>query len=291
MVEKTEKPYYLVKVLDRKWAEKLMDGEIFMRAIACFGDLSRRSKDSNNQFRGDSLEGFCFSFENHHNPYVHSEDLNGNISEFVPNQVGLIDVLKYREKIFCLYALEYDENRCQFIKPDPRISDFGDTAVIIHNPQQFLYRICNAMIQRFGNDFWTSFMRVDYNVEFSSSQPYDEFCKSLSYSWQKEFRIALDLAQGKFDPDTLKDVTDFARLTFPGKIVEDTNPDSIADSITLNIGNIRDICTSIPISEFVECNNILIHIPKDSFPPRLIIPMEVPRPARPTFFKLVAQLP
>lgn len=184
----------------------------------------------------------------------------------IPNQVGLIDVLKYKEKIFCLYALEYDENRCQFIKPDPRISDFGDTAVIIHNPQQFLYRICNAMIQRFGNEFWISFMGVDYNVEFSTSQPYDEFCKSLSYSWQKEFRIALDLVQGKFDPDTLKDVTDFVRLTFPGKIVEDTNPDSLADSITLNIGNIRGICTSIPISEFVKCNNILIHIPKDSFP-------------------------
>ena len=28
---------------------------------------------------------------------------------------------------------------------------------------------------------------------------------------------------GKFDPDTLKDVTDFARLTFPRKIIENTN--------------------------------------------------------------------
>lgn len=36
-----EKPYYLVKVVNRKWAEKLQSGEVFMRAIACFGDLSR----------------------------------------------------------------------------------------------------------------------------------------------------------------------------------------------------------------------------------------------------------
>ncbi len=290
-MERFEKPYYLVKVVDKKWADKLMDGEVFMRAIACFGDLSRRSSDSNNQFRGDSLEGFSFSFENHHNPYAYIEDSNGDISEIEPNQVGLIDVLKYREKIFCLYALEYSEEGNQFVKPDQRISDFGDTAVIIHNPQEFLYRICQEMLQRFGNDFWTSFMRVDYNVEFSTSQPYDEFCKSPAYSWQKEFRIALDLAQGKFDPDTLDNVTDFARLTFPGKIIEDKNPDSLADAITLNIGDIRDICISIPISKFVECKDILAHIPKKSFPPKLIAPMEVPRPARPTFFKLVAQLP
>ena len=33
-----EKPYYLVKFIDKKWADRLMDGEVFMRAIACFGD-------------------------------------------------------------------------------------------------------------------------------------------------------------------------------------------------------------------------------------------------------------
>lgn len=286
-----EKPYYLVKVVNRKWADKLMDGEVFMRTIACFGDLSRRSADSNNQFRGDSLEGFSFSFENHHNPFAYVEDSNGIISEIAPNQVGLIDVLTYREKIFCLYALEYDEELDRFVRPDPRIADFVDTAVIIYNPHEFLRRVCHEMLQQFENDFWTSFMRVEYSVDFSTSQPYDEFCKSPSYSWQNEFRIALDLAQGKFDPETLSNVTDFARITFPGEIVVDTNPDSLADSITLNIGNIRDICISMPVAEFIACDSILSHIPKNSFPPQAIAPLEVPRPARPTFFKLVAQLP
>lgn len=35
-----EKPYYLVKFIDKKWADRLLDGEMFMRAIACFGDIS-----------------------------------------------------------------------------------------------------------------------------------------------------------------------------------------------------------------------------------------------------------
>ena len=89
-----ENPYYLVKVVDRQWAEKFMEGEVFMRAISCFGDLSRRSKDSQNQFRGDVLEGFSYSFENHHNPYAYIEDSDGSISEIASNQVGLIGVLK-----------------------------------------------------------------------------------------------------------------------------------------------------------------------------------------------------
>ena len=38
----------------------------------------------------DSLEEFSQSFENHHNPYAHTIDSTGKISEIVPNQVGVI---------------------------------------------------------------------------------------------------------------------------------------------------------------------------------------------------------
>lgn len=61
---------------------------------------------------------------------------------------------------------------------------------------------------------WASFQRIEYDVDFSVEQPYDEFCKASSYSYQNEFRIALDLAKGRFNPEQLKDVTDFALLTF-----------------------------------------------------------------------------
>lgn len=286
-----ENPYFLVKVVDNQWAEKFMDGEVFMRAIACFGDLSKRSKDSQNQFRGDVLEGLSYSFKNHRNPFAYIEDTSGSISEIAPNQVGLIDVLTYREKIFCLYVLEYDIQKSQFIVPDERISEFGDTAVIVYKPRVFLDRVVQEMLRRFGNDFWTSFMRVDYDVDFSFERPYNEFSKAPSYSWQKEFRIALDLAQGKFDPDTIGSITDFARLTFPGQIEEDTNPDSLADSITLNIGDMRDISISVPVSTLFDDKAIEAHIPKDALPPYFVTPLIVPRPPIPTFFKMVCHLP
>lgn len=260
-------PYYLVKFIDKKWADKLMDGEVFMRAIACFGDISRRSSDSQNEFRGDVLEGINYSFD---------------------NQFGLIDVLTYREKIYCLYALEFDEETESLIKPDRRILEFGNTAVIIHNTNEFLCRVCYAMLDRFGNDFWTSFQRVKYDVNFSVEQPYDEFCKASSYAYQNEFRIVLDLAMGKFNPEILKDVTDFARLNFKGKIEEDTNPDSLSDSLTLDIGDIRDISISVPSSELLKDD---FKFPAGLMPPRTILPMRMPREPMPTFFKLAAKLP
>ncbi len=262
-----EKPYYLVKFIDQKWADKLVNGEVFMRAISCFGDISRRSMDSQNEFRGDALEGINYSFG---------------------NQIGLIDVLTYREKIYCMYALEFDEETGHFIKPDNRILEFGDTAVIIHNTGEFLRRICYAMLDRFENDFWTSFQRVEYNVDFSVEQPYDEFCKAPSYAYQNEFRIALDLAKGKFNPEQLKDVTDFARLTFPGKIEEDTNPDSLSDSLTLNIGNIKDFCISIPASNLLNDD---YNFPTGLTSPQVISPMRMPRKPAPTFFKFAINLP
>ena len=244
-----------------------MNGEIFMRAIACFGDILRREADSQNKFHVDVLEDINYTFG---------------------NQIGLIDVLTYREKIYCLYALEFDEETGHLIKPDNRILEFGDTAVIIHNTNEFLRRICYAMLEHFENNFWTSFQRVEYDVDFSVEQPYDEFCKSLSYAYQNEFRIALDLAQGKFNPEQLKDVTDFAKLTFSEKIEEDTNPDSLADSIALNIGNIRDISISVSSSDLLKDD---FNFPAGLVSPRTILPMRVPRKPTPTFFKFAMKLP
>lgn len=132
------------------------------------------------------------------------------------------------------------------------------------------------MLDRFGNDFWTSFQRVKYDVNFYVEQPYDEF------------RIALDLAMGKFNPEILKDITDFARLTFPGKIEEDTNPDSLSYSLMLNIGDIRDISISVPSSDLLKDG---FKFPTGLMPPRTILPMRMPRKRMPTFFKLAAKLP
>ena len=79
---------------------------------------------------------------------------------------------------------------------------------------------------------------------------------------------------GKFNPEILKDVTDFARLTFILKIEEDTNPDSHSDSLTLDICDIRDISVSVPSSDLLKDD---FKFPAGLMPPRTILPMMMPR--------------
>lgn len=277
--------YYLAKITDKKWAEKFQEGQIFMKALQCFGDLSKRDASSQNTFRGDSLEGFSESFQNNHNPHAWIESPLGD-REIVERQVGLIDALLLREKVFCMYALEYESSQTEFCVPDVRMKDFGDTAVIITDTFEFLRRFCYAIIKRYDYAFWTACKRVSYDVTFGNADYFDEFHKASAYSWQNEFRIVLDLALGKFSRETLNDVTDYAKLTFPGKIEEDTNPDSISDTLVIEIGDIHDISISIPIDEFISDRINQIGL----MPPNVVMPIDPPRKPYPTFYKLVASL-
>lgn len=315
-----EAPCYLVKILDEKWAEKLMDGEIFMRAISCFAPLEnwiRQKKNDptvQNSFRGDNMEGFTKSFGEDTDP------LGMNLKHDIPlNSFGFIDAKRLREKIYCLYSYEYDKKHKCFIKPDSQLVDFGDTAVIITNPQSFLERVSSAINKRFNNlDFYMAYHRVIYNIDTSSNKEYNEFCKSKDYLWQKEFRIALDLSEGKIDKTTLDNTTDYALLqylntcnklgltqkltyapsnkkmhnhakfNFRNMIKIDENPDSISDSLTINIGDIRDICIAIPTSEFVNLQDIDYFIKKGKPEPVQISPFMPQRPPMPTLFRAIA---
>lgn len=152
------KKYYLVKYLDKKWADKMLEGEIFFRSVEGFCNAQKRNEESEYYFNGDWFGGINYtsgSDEHVKNKY----GLNDVLGE---NNFGLIDVLTLREKIYCLSLLEYDEKSNGFIRPDARMSRFGNTAVVIHNPKQFLYRVCKAMRERFNDVFWTSFNMVDY---------------------------------------------------------------------------------------------------------------------------------
>ena len=73
-----------------------------------------------------------------------------------------------------------------------------------------------------------------------------------------------------------------------GKIEEDTNPDSLSDSLTLDIGDIRDISISVPSSDLLKDD---FKLPAGLMPPRTILPMRMPRDPMPTFFKLATKLP
>ncbi|WP_461256996.1 hypothetical protein [Treponema sp. R80B11-R83G3] len=100
-------------------------------------------------------------------------------------------------------------------------------------------KIYSLYCLEYNESFWVGAKRVRYEVDLRISHEYDEFSKSKLYSWQNEFRIAVDLSYGKADKETWEDMTDFCRIDFlnaGGKV--DMNADRLP--LTLQIGDVRD---------------------------------------------------
>lgn len=234
-----EKKFIPVKVTDREWAEKLLDGEVFMRPLYEFGawNLKKEDKQLNNSFRGDLCEEMSGIFgEVEECPIYDSFD--ENVKKYI-KQIWYIDDtdIKYF-KIFSLYCMEYDPSTNFFLKPNPKMCEFGDTAVIIADYNEFIERFGKALFKKY--DSVVSMMdRVKFYNFRETRETNPPFEKHEKYSYQNELRMAFcELRENKFamgiNSDTSKE------------IVEDLTP------VKLQIGNIRDIAYAIPIENFLK---------------------------------------
>lgn len=127
------KKFIPVKVTDRKWAGHLFDGEVFMRPLHEFG-IWNINKDGAvaNQFWGDIHEGTTAVFGDT-NQFPGNEGFPQDFQKVV-KQISLIDAGEIQYfKIFSLYRMMYNPETDFFEKPDPRMKQFGDTAVIIRD--------------------------------------------------------------------------------------------------------------------------------------------------------------
>lgn len=269
-----------------KYAQDLLDGKLFMKTLDQFGDISKRDASSDNYFRGDILEGYLESFGFGYNPHLYEEN-GGGIKK--DGMLGSIDMLALRKKVYCLAAIDYYKPRHAIIKPSLKMKKFGKYAVIISDVEEFLKRVHKAF-DRYQQENHASYRlaynKVSYDVDLYEKFNYSEFHKSKSYSWQNEFRISLDFSEGRFSSTLLEKVTDFAKLTFPGKIEIDNNPLSLSDWIYFEIGNIRDICKCVEVDELFN-EKFSFYIEKE---PTLVKSYEIPHKPRPTFCKGVTEV-
>lgn len=246
--------YLLVKILDKEWAEKFIGGDLFMRYLGYFGGINlMMSEDSSidNEYRGDKYEGLGATL--------------GDKQE--GTAMGLYEERFAQRKIFCMYALDIDEKRNVIMPIDPRISDFGDTAIVIIDVPQFLSRVTAALSSKYGDKYWCSYSRVKYDLNLQKDRTYCEFNKKASLAWQREFRVSLDLSDGRISKRTWDSMTDFVRFTNPWKVDDDALSDFNSEAIIVNIGNIRDICIEVATNELIEncekyINETLYPIPK-----------------------------
>lgn len=262
------KRLYLVKITRKKeFAESLLDGNIYMSPLSDFALLDYRDDSFKNDFRGDTKEGLSETFPGGIGSHFF-EDIFGGVAP--PSlDAGQIAECFLQERIFSLYSLYWDEKNKIFEAPSTRLMEFGDTAVIIFNPRQFLYRVFMKALSNYGNSFWMGARHVSYDVDFTETRFYDEFSKSPSYSWQNEFRLAIDVNGANTDRFAWSRMTDLTRILFinqGGKvsdddhcsIIIDTPPDQpkieriVRNPIVIEVGSIRDIALSVPTEKLVD---------------------------------------
>ena len=239
-----------VKITDKKWAEKLLDGEVFMRSLFEFGSWNK-NKDGklDNSFRGDIQEGTAAVFTDI-NDLEFAKGLDPRFKEIVKS-VSLIDESDIQYfKVFCLYCLDYIPETDFFEKPDPRMAEFGDTAVIIRDYNEFIERFGKTLFAKYP--YVTSMIdRVSFFYPNEDKKTNPLFDKAASYSYQKELRMAF--CEIEHNP--------FARGTgaeHAMSIVMNREP------VTLQIGDIRDIAVAMPINDFLELRfpaDIKLHFP------------------------------
>lgn len=186
---------HLVKFGEQEHLYRLLKyGEIYMKNI----DFYRKYELSNPEhLRGDIYE--CFNNISQHNTI-----------KFLDSDLEINDVTVYENNntytgyLFCMYAIFIDNENKNL---DSRMFDFGEYAVIILNPKEFIYRIKKYCKE---NNLISYCSRVQYYDEKSKDGNLGPFHKREKYSYQNEARI----------------------------YIQNSNPQ---DYFCLNIGSIEDI--------------------------------------------------
>ena len=235
-------PCLPVKITNKRWADSLQDGSVFMRSLHEYGSWSSLGRSSQNEshmkegVQGDIGEGVVRRV----NPKIGDDFFNCLEPDFrkVVKECMYIDQDRYQYyKVYCMYGLTYLLDKKCYQKPDERLKDFGDTAVIILKPNEFLNRFIRSVYEKYGDNVNFRLDEVHY-YPFDYYGDLDEFCKYESYAWQNELRMRvalLDCNKSKIDQD--------------GKCLKQIKQN--IDDITINIGDIRDISVQIPIEDLI----------------------------------------
>ena len=106
------------------------------------------------------------------------------------------------------------------------------------NPNEFLNRILQGLNRQYEDNFNFRLDEIHYYPP-DYYGPLDEFCKSASFSWQSEMRMRVAL----LNPESYI-------IDEQGRKRKELMQNR--DSITVNIGDIRDISVQIPIEDLIQ---------------------------------------
>ena len=143
-------------------------------------------------------------------------------------------------------ALQYHLKSKKWEYANKKVAQFGDTAVVIANLDQFVDRIVSALIKQYGCDHCLLLAdRVNYYCLGTTKNLTPMYLKEASYSWQNEFRII-------FCETIPNRENKFARPNKDGIFQPNAQSTILSlDDIHLEIGDIRDIAYAVSVAYLI----------------------------------------
>lgn len=226
-----------VKITKKKYADKFVKGEIFMRALHEFGswgDIASKDETLKNDYRGDLYSGVTAVFASPYDCGYFARIAK----EKKIDKCCLIDESDIQYfKILSLYCWEFDDNVQKFITADPRMANFGDTAVIITDFCEFLARYAKALFSLYPK--LISMLDRVKPFGFNKTQWMNPlFCKYESQAYQNELRLAFGALED--DPYAIGITSEEANTLIMNY-----------DPVTLQLGGLQDITVEMPIGAFM----------------------------------------
>jgi hypothetical protein len=211
----------LIKFAPSWQARSFRSGVIYMNSLEYFRGLEDEYKG-----RGDLFEG-TYSL-------IAKEDFDASLPQlginfsasagkWIVGGISLLDEeLKYY-KAFCMYRLECDFNKKRVGHIDARISNFGDTFVLLFNLEEFKRRIIAELGTGTYNVLGFAGQCVEYYKYDAPSQKLGPFRKLESYKWQNEYRLIAEPIEPTLDPLILNigDISDISIIGSTSRLIKE----------------------------------------------------------------------
>ena len=183
----------LIKFLKKKHVDSFVDaGVLHMETFAYF-----RCMEETNPGRGDKFEGA--------DRVVQTTDFSIFTPDDVPipfrpgsAELKFDDDDPYTSNVFCMSLLPLGEPL------DDRFHEFGDCAVIITDPFQFVDRVKACLPASYNGK--VEYVPDDFSGELKA------FRKRERYSWQREWRIVCTSGSGGLMRPTIGSLNDIAKV-------------------------------------------------------------------------------
>jgi hypothetical protein len=202
-----------VKFTQKKYAEKLINGELFF-------NLPNYYNSSDNEEIGDQNEGAEW-IDNSEMKSIRAEYPGNKIFNFTPIPNSIFKITQYNDyflsfSLYTIYKSAFDESGIFKVDSKMKNSKY-DTAIVIEYPFEFLKRIEEKLKLEKINYEMNSVSYKNLNIGKIDLTPFD---KKIEHSHQNEFRIIIE------------------NLNNSPKII--------------NIGSIENLCKIVPAEVIIE---------------------------------------